>query len=67
MSDFAERLKELRIEKNLAMEKLANETGISSSAINTWENRISFPTLPSLIVLAKFFKVTLDFLAGLEN
>ena len=64
---FAERLKELREEQNLSFEKLSKLTGLSSSALCNWENSINDITSDNLIVLAKFFKVTTDYLLGLED
>ena len=64
---FAERLKELREELNLSFEKLSKLTGLSSSALCNWENGINDITSDNLIVLAKFFKVTTDYLLGLED
>ena len=62
-------LKELRIEKGLSQaelaEKLNNE--ISPSAIGLWELNKRIPTIESCIILADFFNVTLDFLAGREE
>lgn len=64
---FRERLKELRLEKNLKLEDMSKLTGLSRSAISRWERGISEPTVSSLIVLAKFFNESLDFMCGLDN
>lgn len=66
---FAERLKELREEKGLTQSQLANELDgqITRSAIGLWEKRKRTPSLETAIVLAIYFNVTLDYLAGLEN
>ena len=65
--EFHERLKELRQERNLTHEGLAKEIGFSKSIIGYWENGKKQPTLSALLALARFFEVTLDFLAGIEN
>ena len=62
---FAERLKELRFEKKIGQIQLANEIGVSKGIISLWENGLREPTLSSLVLLAKFFEVSLDYLAGL--
>jgi len=67
MHKFAERLKELRHERGLSHEKLSNATGLSRVAISLWERGQREPTLNSLIILAKFFGVTLDEMAGLTD
>ena len=64
---FAERLKDLRIEKGLSQSELARRTGISSTAIVLWEAGQRSPTLDSAMVIAEFFGVSIDYLAGLEN
>ena len=66
---FAERLKELREEKGLTQSQLANELDgqITRPAIGLWEKGKRTPSLEAAIVLAIYFNVTLDYLAGLEN
>lgn len=67
MDKFAERLKELRIENNMSLKELATEIGSTSTSISRWENKLRIPNIESLIALAKYFKVTADYLLGLEN
>ena len=64
---FCERLKELRLEKGLGQVELANALNVSKGIISLWENGLREPKLSNLITLAKFFEVSLDYLAGLEN
>lgn len=66
MEKFAERLKELRTEKNLSLNALSNEVKISSSALCRWENQQAEIRASDLIILAKYFKVTVDYLLGLD-
>ncbi len=66
-NNFAERLKELRIEKKIGQIQLAKEIGVSKGIISLWENGLREPTLSSLIALAKFFEVSLDYLAGISE
>ncbi|MGN0960987.1 MAG: helix-turn-helix domain-containing protein [Christensenellales bacterium] len=67
MEKFAERLKELRIEKGLSIQALAKEVKIGSSSICRWENQQSDVKGTQLVILAKFFDVTIDYLMGLED
>lgn len=67
MRVFAERLKELRLENNLTLKELASLIGVSDIAISRWENRLRIPNIESLIAIAKFFKVSTDYLLGLED
>ena len=66
-SVFVERLKELRLEKEIGHIKLAKEIGVVNSTISFWENGINEPKLSHLIKLADFFDVSLDYLAGRKD
>lgn len=67
MKIFAERLKELRLEKNLSLKDLAKGIGSSDVAISRWENELRIPNIENLYLIAKFFGVSADYLIGLEN
>lgn len=67
MNKFAERLKELREEKGLSELQLAKVLGISSTTINRWERGLRIPNLDSLVLLSRFFGVSIDYLCGLED
>ncbi len=64
METFAERLKELRKEKNLSQTQLAKATGLSHTAIVYYETAKRIPNANAIIILAKFFNVTTDYLLG---
>lgn len=66
-SKFAERLKELRIDKSLNQIQLASALGVSKGIISLWENGLREPGMYSLIQIAKFFDVSLDYLVGLTD
>lgn len=63
---FKDNLKELRLEKNLGQVELAKAIGVSKGVISLWENGLREPNMNSLILLAKFFKVSIDELVGLN-
>jgi transcriptional regulator with XRE-family HTH domain len=65
--EFARIIKELREEKGLTKFALAKELGISHAAVVLWENGTNVPSVYSLIDLSKFFKVSIDYLVGLEK
>ncbi len=65
--NIGERLKELRSEKNLSQMELSKATGISQSSIARWELNKSEPTASDIIVLAKFFGESADYLLGIIN
>ena len=64
---FAERLRELRIEKGLSMKKLAKELNTTDAAISNWENNINEPKITYLKSIAVYFGVSTDYLLGLED
>ena len=64
---FGERLRDLRIEKNIGQVELAKTLNVSKGIISLWENNLREPKLSNLIILAKFFGVSIDYLAGIEN
>lgn len=67
MKVFAERLKELRLSENLSQRKLAELINLSPSAIKQWEDESRVPNAEAVVVLAKFFDVSSDYLLGLED
>ena len=64
---FAERLKELRLERGLGQVQLAKELDVGKSVVSLWELGKCEPTLSKLIAMARFFCVSIDYLAGLED
>lgn len=64
---FNLRLKELREDKGVGQIELSKELGVSKGIISLWENGLREPKLSNLIVISKYFGVSIDFLAGLED
>ena len=67
MYGLGERLKELRLEKGIGQEKLAADLCVGNGTISLWENGLREPKMSNLILLAKYFGVTIDYLVGLED
>lgn len=67
MEIFAERLKELRIEKGYSQRALSRETGLPQASIALWESGATIPMANAIVTLAKFFGVSADYLLGLED
>ena len=67
MKIFTERLKELRVDENLSVGDLAKEIGVSKMAVSYWERGVRTPNIDELYEIAKFFKVSADYLIGLED
>ncbi|MBQ7374048.1 MAG: helix-turn-helix transcriptional regulator [Clostridia bacterium] len=62
---FKDRLKELRLQLNVSQMELSKATGISQSAIAKWELGKTEPSASAIIILARFFNESADFLLGL--
>lgn len=67
MKIFAQRLKSLRKEIGLSQEALAKKLNIDKSTIAKYETEKISPSIEMLIIFAKFFKVSTDYLLGLEE
>ncbi len=67
MEIFATRLKELRADKKISLDRLGNIIGVSDTAIMKWEQNRSEPTAFNIVQVAKFFEVSADYLLGLED
>ena len=57
-----ERIQELRKQKGVSQEELANELGISRQAVSKWESGQSFPELDNIIALSDYFGVSADYI-----
>ena len=67
MEIFAKRIAELRKDKGLSQSQLSKESGISQAAIAFWEAGERIPGALALITISKYFKVSADYLLGLED
>lgn len=60
MNYFAHNLRVLRKEKGLSQPQLAEYLNVSKGMISFWENEICEPTVSNVIVVAKFFNISID-------
>lgn len=67
MTEFSNRLKELRTGRGMSQEQLAERIDVSRQVITKWENGSGAPKIENLIALAKFFGITVDSLLGRED
>ncbi len=63
----AERIKYLREQKGLTQSDLARQLGITRSSVNAWEMGISVPSTQYIVELSNIFKVSTDYLLGVER
>ena len=67
MYKLSERLKELRKQNNISQNALAKQMNLIRATVNAWEMGISCPNAQSLVMLSQYFKVSVDFLLGLND
>lgn len=67
MTKFKDRLKELRVEKDLSQYKLAEKLGVDFRTISNWENGARKPDIDTLVEIAKCFDVSTDYLLGIKD
>ena len=65
--EFGEKLQQLRKNRGLTQEELAQALFVSRTAVSKWESGRGYPSIDSLKELAKFFSVTVDELLSGEK
>ena len=58
--EFHEKLQQLRKQKGLTQEELAEHLYVSRTAISKWESGRGYPNIDSLKAISKLFSVTID-------
>lgn len=65
--EFHEKLQELRKQKHLTQEELANALYISRAAVSKWESGRGYPSIDSLKEISRFYSVSIDDLLSGEE
>lgn len=65
--DFQDKLKELRKNRGLTQEELAQALFVSRTAISKWESGKGYPNIDSLKAISKYFCVSLDDLLSTDE
>ena len=65
--EFHEKLQELRRQKGLTQEQLAEHLFVSRAAVSKWESGRGYPNIDSLKAIAAFYSVTIDALLSGEE
>ena len=63
----ADRIKDLREQKNMTQAELAKQLEITRSSVNAWEMGISVPSTQYIVEISSLFKVSSDYLLGIDN
>lgn len=64
MASFGSRLKELRTEKGLNQQELAEAIGTTGGTVSKWERDVRKPEFETLKALCEYFQVSLGYLLG---
>ena len=62
--EFRQRLQQLREKKRISRKVLSELCGLNSDAVRRYERGDIEPTLSSLVAIADFFEVSVDYLSG---
>ena len=65
--EFHEKLQELRKERGLTQEELAEALYVSRTAISKWESGRGYPSIDSLKEISNYFSVTIDELLSCDK
>ena len=58
--EFYQKLQQLRKQKNLTQEQLAEQLFVSRTAVSKWESGRGYPNLESLKCISKLFSISID-------
>ena len=64
---IADRIKTIREKNGLTQAELAKRLGITRSSVNAWEQGLSVPSTQYIVELAHLFKVSTDYLLGVDT
>lgn len=67
MVNMGNKLKTLRIQKNLTQKQVANRIGLAISAVSSYEAGTRYPSYEVLIKLARIYHVSTDYLLGMTE
>lgn len=59
---LSEKLYELRKNRGLSQEQLAEKLNVSRQAVSKWESGTAFPETEKLIIISNYFGVSVDYL-----
>ena len=64
---MGEKLKSLRIEKNLTKKQVADRIGLATSVISSYESGTRYPSYDVFVKLSRIFHVSTDYLLGITD
>ncbi len=67
LETIGRRLKRLRKSEGLSQDAVSDLIYVSRETIRDWENDVCRPTCDSLIALAKYYQVSVDYILGVSD
>lgn len=67
MSEIAKRIKEIRIENKMSQAQFGQALFVSQDTVSLWENGKSLPSTEYVILIAKKFNVSADYILCLKE
>lgn len=64
--EIGKKINQLRKDKGITQEQLAQYCNVSNVAVSKWENRSNFPDISTLPIIARLFNITIDELLNFE-
>ena len=64
---ISKRIKELRKENKMSQLELAERCVVKQSCVSKWERGATLPDAQMIVLLAKIFEVSADYLLGLKD
>ena len=64
---IGEKIKELRLLKNLTQEEFGKIFNVTGATVSRWESEKMYPDYILLVMIKKHFNVTMDYLFGFED
>ena len=67
MTNIGQIIKQLRKERGLTQEELAEQLNVTAQAVSKWENGTGLPDISQVVPLSNVFGVPTDVLFGTQN
>lgn len=67
MVDFGRKIKALRLEQEMTQQQVADRIGVTKSVVSAYETNLRMPSYDVLKRLATLFRVSTDYLLGMEK
>ncbi len=67
MVDFGIKIRELRKKKGLTQQQLAECVGVTKAMVSAYETGMRYPSYDILIKFTRIFRVTSDYLLGINS